>query len=69
MESEWEKFRKKIANLQSDLAVFKADFVDRDCFKKFCDNLYDNVGVFTDICITGYFSETIREELKKITRI
>jgi len=63
---EWEKFAKKIEHLQSDLARFKVDFLDRDSFKSFCDNLRSEVEGYHKIYITGYFSETIRETLQKL---
>lgn len=62
----WEKFKDKIINLQSDLSLFKAEFLDRDGFKRFVDNLVSEVGGCGEICITGYFSETIREALEII---
>ena len=65
---EWEEFRKKIVSLQSDLQLFKAEFLDRDDFKKFVDNLFDNINGLNEIRITGYFSETIRETLETIIR-
>ena len=69
MGEEWEKFTKKIVHLQSDLAPFEVDFLDRDSFKRFCDNLRSEVDGYREICITGYFSETIRETLQKIIRL
>ena len=66
---EWEKFRREIVDLQSFFNLFKAEFLDRDSFKKFADNLYDNVEAWNEVCITGYFSETIREALEKIVKI
>ena len=62
----YEKFRKKIVNLQSDVNLFKTEFLDRDDFKKFADNLRSNVDKWFEICITGYFSETIRKPLEKL---
>jgi hypothetical protein len=64
----YEEFRKKIAGLQTDLQYFKADFLDRDSFKKFADNLCSETRGFNEIYATGYFSETIREELENIIR-
>jgi hypothetical protein len=66
--AEWEKLREKIVGLQSDIAPFKVDFLDRDSFKRFCDNL-DEIQEFNEICVTGYFSETIRGSLEKIIKI
>ena len=62
----YEEFRKKIVNLQSDVNLFKVEFVDRDGFKRFADNLTGNVQKWHKICITGYFSETIRQSLESI---
>ena len=66
---EWGKFRKEIVNLQSTLSLFKVEFLDRDGFKRFADNLSANLDGYTEICITGYFSETIRESLESIIRL
>jgi len=66
---EYEKFREKIVNLQSDLNLFKVEFLDRDGFKQFADHLFDNVSGYTEVCITGYFSETIREALERLVKI
>lgn len=65
----WENFRLKIVNLQSDLSLFKVEFLDRDGFKEFADSLQSQIGGWPEICITGYFSETIRKELEKIIQI
>ncbi len=61
MQLAYEEFRKKIVNLQSDVNLFKTEFLDRDGFKRFADNLRSNVDGWHEICITGYFSETIRK--------
>ena len=66
MGEEWEKFKNQIIHLQSDLAPFEVDFLDRDSFKRFCDNLHSELEGYRDIYITGYFSETIRENLRRI---
>lgn len=63
----YENFRQKIVNLQADVSLFKVEFVDRDGFKQFANQLYSKVGDYPEICITGYFSETIREQLDRIT--
>jgi hypothetical protein len=47
----YEEFRKKIANLQSDLQYFKVDFLDRDSFKNFADDLYKETSGFNEISI------------------
>ena len=41
--SEWEKLKEKIVDLQSVVAPFKVEFLDRDSFKRFCDNLDINL--------------------------
>jgi len=43
MESEWEKFRNRIVNLQSYLSWFKVDFFDRDEFREFTHNLSSRI--------------------------
>ena len=71
MGEEWRKLEKKIVNLQSALFPFQVvDFLDRDSFKRFCDNLPHDVGSpYQNIFITGYFSETIREPLERIIKM
>lgn len=64
----YEEFRKKIDSLRSDANLFKAEFLDRDRFKKFADNLRANVEGWHRLCITGYFSETIRKSLESIIK-
>ncbi|MGD8505967.1 MAG: phospholipase D-like domain-containing protein [Candidatus Bathyarchaeota archaeon] len=68
MGEEWEKFRKKIIHLQDDLGPFSVDFLNRDSFRRFCDNLRSRVEAYRNIWITGYFSETIRGELQNIIK-
>jgi hypothetical protein len=67
----YEEFRKRIVNLQGDWGLFKTDFINRDNFKDFADHLYDNLvsGTYNEVCITGYFSETIREALERFSRM
>lgn len=64
----YEEFRKKIVNLQSDVTMFKVEFLDRDGFKKFADDLHSNIDGWHKICVTGYFSETIRKSLESIIK-
>ncbi len=64
MGEEWEKFREKIVHLQSDLARFQVEFLDRHSFKDFVENLLSVVQGYPEVCITGYFSEIIREKLE-----
>jgi len=68
MQLAYKKFRQKIIDLQSDLGMFQAEFLDRDEFKKFADNIRSNVNGWNNICITGYFSETIRKSLESIIK-
>jgi len=64
----FKEFEKKIENLQSDVNLFKVEFLDRDGFKRFADNLRKNVEAWHRIYITGYFSETIRKSLESIIK-
>jgi hypothetical protein len=64
MAAEWEKLRQKVEGLQAEIARFEVDFLDRDGFKEFCDNFMLETEGYLDICITGYFSETIRKSLE-----
>ena len=66
MESEWEKFGKRIAKPQTYLSWFKVDFFDRDEFKEFTHNLSSRIQGFKEICITGYFSEDVVIQLEKV---
>ena len=66
---EWEKLITEIIDLQRVLGLFKVDFIDSNYFKDFCDNkLPHDLSNFENYCITGYFSETIRETLERIVR-
>jgi hypothetical protein len=42
--------------------------MDREGFKKFADNLWSHIGQWSEVCITGYFSETVRDELERYAR-
>jgi hypothetical protein len=64
----FEKFKEKIVNLQGDLNWFKAEFLDKDGFREFANNLCDKTGCYSEVCMTGYFSETIRKELEKLVK-
>ncbi len=65
----YKKFAEKIAKLQTDVNLFKVEFLDRDVFKKFADNLQDNINGWHKIRITGYFSESIRKSLESIIKM
>lgn len=65
----YKEFREKIVRLQSDVDLFKVEFLDRDEFKRFADDLWSNVSGWRRICITGYFSETIRKSLESINKM
>jgi len=69
MGEEWKKLKDTIGHLQDDLAPFEANFIDRDSFRSFCDNLPSEAETFSRIYITGYFSETIRETLEKLVKM
>lgn len=66
---EYEEFRKRIVDLQSYWNWFKVDFVDRDAFSRFALQLCSQVSDWTNICITGYFSETIRKEVEALIKL
>ena len=63
---EYKRFEEKICDLQSDWNVFKVDFVDTATFCEFANHLLEKVGGYSEVCITGYFSETVRDELQRI---
>jgi hypothetical protein len=65
---EFRKLKDKIVNLQGDLEQFRVEFLDRDEFKSFVDNLLEKIGGYNEICITGYFSEAVRKPLETLTR-
>lgn len=58
-----------MSNLQSDWGKFKVDFLDRDGFRHYANNLRGNFQDYEQICITGYFSETIRKQLESIKKV
>ena len=64
--AEWEKLGQKITGLQSDIGHFRIEFLDRDSFNALCQRLLFDFRGYKEICITGYFSETIREVLQNI---
>ena len=60
---------KRVGELQADLVnQFKIDFMDRENFKNFADNLSSEAGGYTQLWITGYFSEAIRDSLEMFAR-
>jgi hypothetical protein len=65
---EFAQFKDKLANLQSDLNCFRAEFLTEDEFKEFANGLCDKTGCYGEVCITGYFSENIRRELEKLVK-
>lgn len=67
----YEEFRRKIVNLQGDWGRFQIDFIDTDGFKDFADHLDSNLlnKGYDDVCITGYFSETVREALEHFSKM
>jgi hypothetical protein len=64
----WENITDKILDLENYILPFKVEFFDRETFKKFCDNLNSNLKNLKEICISGYFSETIRGELENLAQ-
>ena len=65
MGEQWKKFMGKITGLQGDFSQFQVDFLDRNSFKDFVDNRWaSELQNYPEICITGYFSETIREKIQ-----
>jgi hypothetical protein len=70
LETEWEKYRKQVVDLQSIFGVFKVDFLDKNSFSEFCNptTLWSELQAYKQIFITGYFSETIRETLESIIK-
>jgi hypothetical protein len=68
MSEEWQKLLNKICYLQGDISPFKVDFLDRDSFRQFSENLRSYVEAYQNIYITGYFSETIREVLEQLIK-
>lgn len=65
---EWEEFGQKIESLKLDIHKFGVEFLNRDSFKELCNRLYFDMRGYKEICITGYFSEAIREELQKLQK-
>jgi hypothetical protein len=69
MGSEFEKVLQEIIGFQSKFNQFRIDFLDRYAFKDFVDRLSNEVdNSMKELCITGYFSETIRRKLVRIAR-
>jgi len=62
------EIKRKISDLQSMISELKVEFMDREGFKKFADNLDQEVGGYQQLCITGYFSEAIRSSLETFAR-
>ena len=60
--------QKKVKELEIELDQLKLEFMDRDSFKKFADNLFNEIGGYSQICITGYFSEAVRDSLEMFAR-
>ena len=69
MGEEWKKLKDKVTFLQSDLEPFEVNFLDRDSFKGFCDNMRFELENYRKIYITGYFSETIRDALERLIKL
>jgi hypothetical protein len=43
--------------------------MDREGFKRFADNLWGNISQWSEVCITGYFSEAVRVDLENYAKI
>ena len=56
-------------NLQSDLASFQVEFLDKHSFKDFVDYISRDIQGYPEVCITGYFSEVIRDSLENMTEL
>ena len=69
MKKKWEEFRERIVGLQSDLAHFKVEFLDRHSFKDFVDYISRDIQGYPEVCITGYFSEIIRDSLENMMKL
>jgi hypothetical protein len=67
--SYYDNFREKILQLQSQWGKFPIEFLNRDGFKKYEDNLYYNIYEREETAITGYFSETVRGHLEKYAKL
>lgn len=70
LETEWDKYRKEVVDLQHIFSLFRVDFLDKNSFCEFCNhnNLWSELQPYKQIFITGYFSETIRETLQSIIK-
>jgi len=67
VETEYDKFRNDIVNLQHYLDKFKVEFLDREGFKSFVDIAFKReASLYEELAITGYFSETIRSEIEYV---
>ena len=64
----YEQFKRKMSELQSNFTQFEVEFLDREGFKRFADNLHQEIGGYSKVCITGYFSEAIRDTLEIFAR-
>jgi len=69
MGEEWQKLKDKIVHLQSDLTPFQVDFLDRHSFKDFVDYISRDIQGYPEVCITGYFSEIIRDSLENMIKL
>ena len=62
----YDEIQKQLGELKSNLSQFKIEFLDREGFEEFADSLFDEVGGYSEIWITGYFSEAIRNTLERL---
>jgi len=68
MSSEFDDFKNVLANLHERFNLFRVDFMDRQGFKNFSHDLSSKLGTWNEICITGYFSEAVREDLERLAQ-
>jgi len=69
MPKNWDKIKKSILKLHSDLTRFEVNFLDRDSFKDFVDYISQDIQGYPEVCITGYFAEVIRDPIENMTKL
>lgn len=65
---EYHSFNAKIEELEKEWARFIVEFLDRVTFKQYTDRLHDHLSRFKNICITGYFGETVNKTLQTLSK-
>jgi hypothetical protein len=66
MSSDFNKFLSVLSNLREQFIPFKVDFMDRNNFKDFAMKLSSKLGTWSNVYVTGYFSEGMREEFERL---